>query len=64
MNSVCYTMVETSYLVNLMIFIFSIIVGLQCSVSFLLYSKGTQSHMYINIYILFFTLCSIVFHYK
>ena len=32
-------------------FIFSIIVGLQCSVNFLLYSKVTQSH--IHIYILF-----------
>ena len=30
----------------LMIFIFSIIVGLQCSVSFLLYSKVTQSHIH------------------
>ena len=38
-----------------MIFIFSIIAGLQCSVNFLLYSKVTQSH----IYILFLTLSSI-----
>ena len=30
-----------------MILIFSIIVGLQCSVSFLLYSKVTQSHIYL-----------------
>lgn len=28
-----------------MIFIFSIIAGLQCCVKFLLYSKVTQSHM-------------------
>ena len=32
-----------------MIFIFSIIAGLQCSVSFLLYSKVTQSHIHIYI---------------
>ena len=41
----------------LMIFIFSIIVGLQCSVNFLLYSKVTRSH--IHIYIIFLTLASI-----
>ena len=29
----------------LIIFIFSIILGLQCSVNFLLYSKVTQSHI-------------------
>ena len=46
----------------LMIFIFSIIVGLQCSVSFLQYSKVTQS--YIHIYILFLTLSSIMLHHK
>ena len=41
----------------LMIFIFSIIVGIQCSINFLLYSKVTQSHM--HLYILFLTLsCS------
>ena len=34
-----------------MIFIFSIIAGLQCSVNFLLYSKVTQ--LYIHVYILF-----------
>ena len=34
-----------------MVSIFSIIVGFQCSVNFLLYSKMTQSHIYI--YILF-----------
>ena len=45
-----------------MIFIFSIIVGLQCSVNFLLYSKVTQSH--IHIYILFLTLSSIMLHHK
>ena len=42
-----------------MIFIVSVIAGLQCSVNFLLYSKVTQSH--IHIYILFLTLsCSII----
>ena len=42
-----------------MIFIFSIIAGLQCSVNFLLYSKLAQSHS--HIYILFLTLsCSII----
>ena len=46
----------------LMIFIFSIIVGLQCSVNFLLYSKVTQSHTYI--YILFLTVSSIIFPHK
>ena len=45
-----------------MIFIFSIIVCLQCSVNFLLYSKVTQSH--IHIYILFLTLSSIILHHK
>ena len=35
-----------------MIFIFSIIAGSQCSVSFLLHSKVTQSH--IRVYIFFF----------
>ena len=34
-----------------MIFIFSIVAGLQCSVNFLLYSKVTQAH--IHVYILF-----------
>ena len=34
----------------LLIYIFSIILGLQCSVNFLLYSKVTQSHTHINIY--------------
>jgi len=34
-----------------MIFIFSIIAGLQCSVNFLLYSKVT--HLHIHLYILF-----------
>ena len=43
----------------LMIFIFSIISGLQSSVNFLLYSRVTQSHM--HIYILFLTLsCYII----
>ena len=35
----------------IMIFVFSIIAGLQCSVNFLLYDKVIQSH--IHIYILF-----------
>ena len=53
---------RTKYLkfVFLMIFIFSVIVGLHCSVNFLLYSKVTQSH--IHVYILFVQyppLCSI-----
>ena len=47
-----------------MIFIFSIIVGLPCPVNVLLYSKGTQSHMYICIHILFLTLSSITLHHK
>ena len=45
-----------------MIFIFSIIAGLQCSVNFLLYRKVTQSHT--HRYILFLTLSSIVCHHK
>ena len=45
-----------------MIFIFSIIIGLQCSVHFLLYSTVTQSH--IHTHILFFTLSSILLHPK
>ena len=42
-----------AFFFKLMTFIFSIIVGLQCSVSFLLYSKVTQSH--IHIYTFFFS---------
>ena len=45
-----------------MIFIFSGIAALQCSVNFLLYSKGTQWH--IHICILFLTLSSIQLHRK
>ena len=41
-----------------MMFIFSIIAGLQCSVNFLPYSKVTQS--YIHAHILFLTLSSII----
>ena len=41
---------------------FSIIVGLECSVNFLLYSKVTQSHT--HIYILFLTFSSILLHRK
>ena len=43
-------------------FCFSIIAGLQCSVSFRLYSKVTQSH--IHIYILFLPLSSIMLYHK
>ena len=46
----------------LMIFIFSIIVGIKYSVNFLLYSKVTQSH--IHIHILFLTLSSIMLHHR
>ena len=45
-----------------MIFIFSIILDLKSSVNFLLYSKGTQSH--IHIYLHFLTLSSIMLHHK
>jgi len=45
-----------------MIFIFSIIPGLQCSVNFLLHSKVTQSH--IHIYILFLISSPIRFYHK
>ena len=45
-----------------MIFIFSIIASLQCSVNSLRYSKVTQSHTHIHI--LFPTLSPIVFHPK
>ena len=37
-----------SFIYFLMTFIFSTIVGLQCSVSFLLYSKVTQSHIHVS----------------
>ena len=43
-----------------MIFIFSIMVGLQCYVNFLLYIKVIQSYM--HIYILFLILSSIMLH--
>ena len=43
-----------------MIFISSIIAGLQCFVKFLLYRKVTQSH--VLIYVLFVTLSSIIPH--
>ena len=43
-------------------FYFPIIVGLHCSVSFLLYSKDTQSH--IHKYIPFLALSSILLHHK
>ena len=45
-----------------MIFIFSIIVGLQCSINFLLYSKVTQLHT--HTYLLFLTLSSIMLHHS
>ena len=44
-----------------MIFIFSIIVGVQCSVNFLLYGKETQSHTHT---FFFFTLSSVKLHHK
>uniref|UniRef100_A0A8W4FNZ0 Uncharacterized protein n=1 Tax=Sus scrofa TaxID=9823 RepID=A0A8W4FNZ0_PIG len=44
----------------IMIFIFSIIAGLQCSANFLLYSKVTQSH--IHAYVLFSHI--IMLHHK
>ena len=42
-------------------YFFSIIVGLQCAVNFLLYSKGTQCHT--NIYT-FSQISSIMLHHK
>ena len=39
-----------------MIFIFSFIAGLGLSISFLLYSKGTQSQTYIHVFIIYPTL--------
>ena len=51
-----------TFLIFLMIFIFSVLAGLQCSVNFLLYSKVTQSH--IQVYILFLTLSSMMFHHQ
>ena len=50
------------FLKFLMIFIFSIIPGLQCSVNFLSYSKVIQSD--IHIYTLFLTLSSIMLCHK
>ena len=44
----------------LMIFIFSIIVGLQCSVNFLQYSKETQSHIYAFFFSYYPPSCSII----
>ena len=43
-----------------MIFIFSIIAGLQCSVNFLLYNKVTQLH--VHVYIIFSHI--IMLHHK
>ena len=55
----------------LMIFVFSIIVGLQCSVSFLLYSKvpsHTHTHTHTHTYTFFFSYyppaCSITIRYS
>ena len=45
-----------------MIFIFSVIPGLQCFVNFLLYSKVTQSH--VHVHILFLMLSSIMLRHK
>ena len=50
----------TSYHFLIVIFIFSIIADLQCSVNFLLHSKVTQS--YIHVYILFSHI--IMLHHK
>ena len=51
--------VNDSYLFIYIMIFFPIIAGLQCSVSFLPYSKVTQSHIYV--YIFFLTLsCSII----
>ena len=41
---------------------FSILIGLQCSVNFLLYSKVTHSH--VHTYIIFLTLSSNMFHHN
>ena len=51
-----------SFIIFLMIFIFSIVAGLQCSVRFLLYSKGTQSHTHRSIP--FLTFSSIRLHHE
>ena len=55
-------MVATGVHFKKKMFIFSIVVGLQCSVSFLLYAKVTQSC--IRMYMLFPTLSSIMLHHK
>ena len=54
------------YFYFLMIFIFSIIVGLLYSINFLLYSKVVQSYTppHTHIYIVFLTLSSIMLHHK
>ena len=57
-----WAMTGTPLFFLLMIFIFSIIAGLQCSVNFLLYGKVTQSH--IHIHILFISLFSSMLHHK
>ena len=44
-----FIFIITLFYVFLMVFIFSVIAGLQCSVNFLLYSKVTQSHMHVYI---------------
>ena len=62
----------TGYYYFFIYFYFSIVVGLQCSVNVLLYSKVTQSlslththtHTHTHIHILFFTLSSIMFRNK
>ena len=46
----------------LMIFAFAIIVGLQYSVSFLLYSKGTQSYTHMCIYIYIYPFPHMILH--
>ena len=61
-RSIFFYIVSSIFL--LMIFNFSIIVGSQCSVNFLLYNKVTQSHIYT--YTFFFShyppSCSITSH--
>ena len=58
-----YISIHISSFVNvLMIFIFSIIVGLHFSGSFLLYSKVTQSHTHTHTYIYSFSFSHIFFH--
>ena len=47
LESVRKNLLEIFIFSFIMIFIFSIIAGLQCSVNFLLYGKVTQSHIHV-----------------